>query len=482
MWRHAAAAALFFFLCSGCVIFAPEKRPGAPLDMPERYSVRTRAAGDGDSFGGEWWRAFGSEELNRLVSRALSGNFDIETARARLAQAQASARKINAGAMPVLTGEAGAGTSKNRVRASSRAPAKISEQESWSLGMAASYEIDLWGRVRSMRRAGAAGAAAAREDMEAAAMTAAARTVETWIDLIAVRREMATLQKQIQNAQSLLEAQKVRFLNGRARAIEVSGQKEALAAIRSEAPILRLSERRLMTALAFLLGMASPSHLEIAEFDIPEPPPMPPAGVPADLLAGRPDVRAASLRLQSADWEVSAARADLLPSLSLSGRSSFAAAETGLLFDNWLLNLAAGLTGPLFDGGRRGAEADRARAVARERLTAYARTVAEAVKEVEDAMAEEERRRVYAGLLKQRLKAAGETMKEAFLLYRNGAGDYLSYSGALTSFWSLERLVETEKAALAKARVGVFRALGGNWTREPAQWGAESDEQGNGKK
>ena len=112
----------------------------------------------------------------------------------------------------------------------------------------------------------------------------------------------------------------------------------------------------------------------------------------------------------------------------------------------------------------------------------YARTVAAAVKEVEDAMAEEERRRDYSGFLKQRLKAAGETVKEGFLLYRNGAGDYLSYLGALTSFQRLERRVETEKAGLAKARVGVFRALGGNWTGDPAKWGAGPDERGNGKK
>ena len=466
MFRFTIVISVFLVL-GGCVIFKPAKRDKSPLEIPARYSLHADSS-DNEPGGGrkKWWRAFNSEELNGLIARALSGGFDIETARARFSRAYAAARKINAEAMPVLRYEAGAKTKRARTKISSSKRETVSGESSWRLNMAASYEIDLWGRANSLRRAGAVDVEAARKDLEAAAVTVSAKVAETWIDIIAVRRKIGILEKQIKANADMLEIQKMRFLNGMTNALDLSRQREAVAAIKAEKPLLRLQETRLVNSLAFLLGMASAKGLEISQKTVPGLIPMPGSGLPADLLGNRPDVRAAALRLKSADWEVSAASANLFPSISLSAQSVFSNENLNLLFENWITTLAASLAGPIFDGKRRKAEVERARATARERLIFYARTVARAVREVEDSMAEENLRQVYLKLLKERLKAARATLKNALVIYRNGRGDYLSYLNALTGAQRFERELVWERASLAKSRVALYRALGGDWTKD----------------
>jgi outer membrane protein TolC len=137
-----------------------------------------------------------------------------------------------------------------------------------------------------------------------------------------------------------------------------------------------------------------------------------------------------------------------------------------LLFDNWVTNLAASLSGPLFDAGRRKAEVTRTRAVAEERLADYAKTVAQAIKEVEDYLVAEQYQQDYLVLLAEQLNAARLTLKDASLQYQNGQSDYLSYLSAWDSVQSLERQMVAEKTTLIKNRVGLHRAVGGTWIRD----------------
>ena len=473
------AAVLIF---GGCVVFKPATRHETPIEMPSKYSLYAAQTDPGAGPMNRKWRGFfDNDELSRLVARALAGSFDVETARARFAQAWAAARKTDSSAWPALNHNSGAQTTATRIKSASSKNTTVSSEEAWTLGLGASYEIDLWGRVAAMRRSGAVKIEAAREDLAAAAAAVAAKTAELWIDVISVRQQIVILEKQIENAQNLLNIQNTRFVNGVGKAFDISQQAEALAAIKAEAPMLRLKERQLMTSLAFLLGMASAQGLKIEQTTFPQWVPMPRAGLPADLLAHRPDVRAAGLRLKSADWEVSAARSDRLPSISLSAQSLFSNGALHLLFNQWISSLGASLTGPIFDGGRRGAEVERTRAVAKERLALYAQTVAKAVKEVEDSMAGEEFTHVHVGLLEDQLKAARATTQDALLIYLNGRGDYVSYLNALTGVQRLERRLAVEKASRAKARVALVRALGGDWVADMANDDGLGNDQGDQK-
>ncbi len=269
---------------------------------------------------------------------------------------------------------------------------------------------------------------------------------------------------QINNNITLLNLQRLRFSNGRAGALDVSQQRQALAAAKAERPLLQRSEQQLINRLTLLLGKTTSSHLSIEQDRLPSLIALPATGLPADLLAARPDVRAAGLRLHAADWTVSAARADRLPDMALSAQAAFSSGSLDLLFDNWIITLASSITGPLVDGGRRTAEVSRTRAVAEERLSSYAKTVAVAVKEVEDTLVGEDRQGAYVLLLNDQLRAARLTLKDARLQYRNGRSDYLSYLTAWTSVQRLERQLVNEEATLIKNRVALYRTLGGDWT------------------
>jgi outer membrane protein TolC len=190
---------------------------------------------------------------------------------------------------------------------------------------------------------------------------------------------------------------------------------------------------------------------------------LPPLGLPADLLAYRPDVRAAGMRLEAAQWQVAAARANRLPALRFSAGAQYGRSDMDLLFDTWLVSLAANLTAPVFDGGRRAAEVSRTRAKADENLWAYRRKVLTAVKEVEDAIVSETRQREHIKGLEAVKAAAQKGLEEAIGRYRNGLSDYLPVLTQLLAVQDLERNLISQQEQLILYRVGLHRALGGGW-------------------
>ena len=456
----------FMLLCvallfSGCSLFTPEIRPDAPIELPEQYTFYTAS----DPGPGNWWKSFGSPELDALVEQSLSGNFDIRVALAKVRQAEASARKTGAELYPTLDYSAGAGKSWQQTKTEGGRKVKT-DSETYSLGATAGYELDLWGRLRALKTEDVLEYKATREDLEAASVTVAADVVSAWIDTLSVRQQILILKKQIDLNRKMLKLQEMRFLNAQADALDVSQQQEALASAQAILPTLELKEKQQLSTLAVLLGKAGAGDLKLSQDHLPDLIPLPDAGLPADLLASRPDVRAAGLRLKKADWAVSAARADRLPSLSLSADAVFSSSTLDLLLSNWVTTLAAAVTGPVFDGGARNAEVERARAQADQYLAAYARTVAEAIQEVEDTLITEKQQAEYIRLLKEQLEISRLTVRDAQLQYMNGQNNYLSYLTSWTSVQQLERQLVDEQATLIKNRVALYRALGGNWDRQ----------------
>lgn len=446
---------------TGCAVFHPASRPAEPVAMPDRYSLYTT----GEPVSGRWWQAFGSDELDRLVEEALAGNFDVRTAWSRLKQADAVARQVGADLKPSIDYDAGAQKGWQQTKTDAAGTAR-SDSQTFSAGLTAAYELDLWGRLDALRRSEVLELKASREDLEAAAVTVAAAVVTAWVDILAVRRQIAILKDQIKINQRMLKLQELRFVNGQAAALDISQQREALAKAKANLPPLQLKERQQLNALGVLLGRAGAADLSIDQTRLPALIALPATGLPADLLAARPDVRAAGLRLKVADWQVSAARADRLPAITLSADAALSADALDLLLHNWVSTLAASLTGPLFDAGYRSAEVDRTRAAAEEYLAAYAQTVAEAIREAEDSLIAETRQGEYIDLLNQQLKASRVTLKDAHLQYMNGQNNYLDYLTAWTSVQDLERQLVDEQATLIKNRVTLYRVLGGDWTRQ----------------
>ena len=218
--------------------------------------------------------------------------------------------------------------------------------------------------------------------------------------------------------------------------------------------------------MSALLGRADLESLSITNGALPSIGALPGIGIPAEVLANRPDVRQAGLQLQAADWSVSAARADRLPAIRLTASAGYASSDAADLFDDWIANLAGSLTGPIFDGGRRKAEVERTRAVVDERLAAYRAVVINAVKEVEDALISEQKQRDYITALDQRLEAARLSYGESINRYRNGLIEYTTVLIQLNTLQTLERDRVAAQYDLLQYRINLYRALGGAWPNE----------------
>jgi NodT family efflux transporter outer membrane factor (OMF) lipoprotein len=412
----------------------------------------------------KWWRTFDDPELNVLAARALAGNFDLRMAWARLRQARALAVQVGAALFPNLTVEGS--TDQGRRRTETDAGASTGSVEDYALGLVAAYEVDLWGRVRSERTAARLDASASLADLRAAGMTIAAEVARRWVRIISERVQKRLLEEQLETNRTFLELVELRFEKGMVSALDVYQQRQIVEGVRSRIPMAEAREQLLRHELALLLGKPPAWRPTITRRSLPVPKGIPATGLPADLLMLRPDVRAAALRLESADWAVSAARADRLPALRLTGTARYSAADLDRIFDNWLLNLAAGLTAPVLDGGRRAAAVDAAAARADERLWDYRRTVYTAIKEVEDALVSETKRREHIQALEAQRDAASNGLERANQRYRNGVSDYLPVLTQLLTLQGLERDLVVQRTELLLDRIRLHRALGGTWVND----------------
>ena len=444
---------------ASCGLFNPEPLPNIQESFPNKFSQFTTDATPEK----RWWETFNDSELNALIEEAFSENMTLKEVWARLKQARARAVQAGADKYPNLTGTAGASHSRTRTKNTSAA---TSTSEDYSLGLSSSYELDLWGRVRAGQKAAILSAEASKQDLNVAAITLAAEVTSRWLQIIAQRTQKHLLNEQLKINRTFLELIELRFRQAMVSALDVYQQQQVIDQVRAQIPLVEAQESRLMNELSVLLGKVPRSPLVISRPDLPKLTPMPSTGIPADLLENRPDIRAAQLRLQSAGWNVSAARADRLPSLSLSASAIFANEHLNLLLDNWVLSLAANLTAPIFDGNRRAAEVDRTMALKDENLAAYRKTILTAIREVEDALITEAKQQEHILKLKQVIQTARKALDQATLRYRNGLTDYLPVLTQLLSVQDMERNLITQQATLLTNRISLYRSLGGTWTED----------------
>ncbi len=441
----------------------------APFQPPERASIENELPATFSNLAEEsspyqrWWESFHDPELNNLIHELLDNNLTLKEAWARLSQANALAVKSGAALYPDLNFAADASIGRRQTKNSQKT---IENIQNYSLGLFSSYEIDLWGKIRSENEAALLSSIATREDLNAAAMTLTATVAETWIRIISQRMQKQLLHDQLNANLKVLELIELRYNNSLASALDVFQQRQVVFRSEAQIPLVEQNEALLLNELNLLLGRNSIAEPAISRQALHIPEEIPKTGLPAGLLIARPDVRAAYLRLEASDWRVSVAKADRLPGINLTAGASFQADKFDLLFENWLINLAAGLTAPIYDGDRRKAEVDRTKAVVEENLAAYRQSVLIAVKEVEDAMISETKLREHVNALDKQLEASQNALNEANSRYQKGIDTYLPVLTQLISVQNLERDIIARQSDIMIARVNLYRALGGTWTDE----------------
>lgn len=451
-----ATAALF----SACTVHEVREEYPPGVALPHSY----RGGGGGASPPDAWWESFGDPELNRVVEAALDENPGLEQAWARLEQAEALARRAGSFLYPEVTGNADASHSRTSFKAGGALGEIEQESSLFSLSIAAGYEVDLWGRIKSLRNAAEAGALASREDLETIAMTLASQVAETWFAIAEQRSQLTLLAQQIELGETFLELVELRFGLGLAAAVDVYQQRLQLATTRSQVPLAESRLAVLTNRLTVLLGRA-PGEIEVElPSSIAPLPALPDPGLPSDLLTRRPDVKAVHLRIAAADHRLGASMADLYPALRLGAGTGFQWREVEKVFDTWVYQLAAGLSGPIYDGGRRLSEVDRSKAVVSELLQRYREEIVGALGEVEDALVLEDRQGAYLEDLDRQLKLSRATLERSGFRYGSGLSDYLPVLSALQALQGLQRAEITARRQKVSYRIQLHRALGGGWT------------------
>jgi NodT family efflux transporter outer membrane factor (OMF) lipoprotein len=450
------------FGLAGCIAFKPDEANDPSPTLAPTFSMYNEPVTNI----AQWWLEFNQPQLNSLIQQGLENNLSLQQTWARLRQADAIARQSASRLVPNLNLIVGTGyTEGNNTETITVAnpDGGSYNMENYSLGLSSSYELDLWGRVRSQRNSVNSEVQASALDLQAASMTLSTRIASTWFNILSQHAQLVVLQQQLKTNQETLSLLDLRFQNSMATSLDVLQQRQVLANVESTIPLVEGHEATLLNELSVLLGEPPRKKWDLKMTDLPSLGKLPNTGIPADLLANRPDVHSAGLRLRSAEWQVSVARADRLPAISITARAQYESGDISVLFDNWIANLAGNLIGPIFDAGSRAAEVDRARAEVDGRLAAYRESVYNAVREVEDALIMEQKQQEHLDAIARQLQAAQQAFKESGERYLNGLIDYLPVQTALTTAQRLEVSEIQKKYDLLTYRLSLYRALGGNW-------------------
>jgi len=451
-WR-ALLLAIVAILLSGCSMATQDLK--TPLAVPARFSESgTSPLPD------KWWESFDDSVLSGLIDQALANNFSLKTAWDRLSQAEALARSAGADFFPALDAEAD--TSKNRFRESGQ----TGDSSSYTLGLTASYELDLWGRIRSSRDAAAFEAQASVQDLRTAALTLSAEVAGIWYQLVEQYGQLDIISEQVVTNNQVLELVTLQFRTGQVGIADMLQQRQLVESNRGEKAQVVAQVKVLEHQLAILLGYSPLQSVAPRVSKLLNLPLMPQTGLPAELIQRRPDIRSAYFSVQAADSDLAAAIADRFPRLSLTAGVDTTGVHTRDLFDNWLATLAANLVAPMIDGGLRKAEVERTRAVASEALHTYGQTILDALGEVEDALAQEQHQRDFIASLDKQLKLAGQVIERVRDRYLQGTMDYQRVLDALLSQQTLQCSLLTARRDLVQDRIDLCRALGTGWALE----------------
>ena len=452
------AAALFL---AGCAT-APAGLP-APIAAPAQFKevgpAWTVAAPAEAQDRGAWWKVFADPVLDGLVERAAAHNTSIQEAAARLAQARALVRHADADRAPQIGIGASAARGAGANAANGSTPATLA-----SAGADLSYEIDLFGRLARASDAAVLDAKAREALLQSTRLLVQAEVAQTYLALRAIDDERTLVRETVAAYEGTLRLTQRRHQAGDIAELDVARVESELASTESEALALDRRRAELEHALAVLVGdAASNFNLDTGEWTTALP--RIPAGIPATVLARRPDVSAAQSGLLAAQARVGVARAAWFPSVSLTASGGFASPEIGDLF-KWSARawgVGALLSLPIFDGGRREAGVQGAQAQLDAAGAAYRAQVLVAFKEVEDHLSA-------LRLLQEQARAQARAVtsaKRATVLsesrYRNGMDSQLELLDARRSELRNRRQELQVRAGQYQATVSLIRALGGGW-------------------
>jgi NodT family efflux transporter outer membrane factor (OMF) lipoprotein len=468
-----APALVLSLTVTACGSAPPVAPPQLDIDIPSaswgvQDSAGVAAIADSVLLDLRWWESFGDSTLNGLVEEALVSNYDLQAAAARVEQALAAARITRSEGLPQVDGGLSAQRSKQNflgfpIPGTGGGPT-TNTTSIYNLSADLSWEIDLWGRVRDATSASLADAQAAAADYAGAQLSLSGTTSKAWFRVLEARYQYELSVETVATFERTVDATRSRFARGLTSALDL---RLALVDYNSALALREIRMQQLDTAerqVEILLGRYPRADLVQQEL-LPRWVEPVPAGLPADLVARRPDLIAAERRLTASGLRVSSAKKNLLPRIALTGSGGTRAEDFGDLLDGdfGVWNLVGNLVQPIFQGGRLRAQVQQTEASERELLSNYANVALRAFFEVETALYAERQLREQELHLREasdQAKAAAELAQDR---YRSGLSDLVTLLIAQRRAFDAESSWIDVRRAQLDARVDLVLALGGGF-------------------
>ncbi|WP_041790551.1 efflux transporter outer membrane subunit [Rhodoferax ferrireducens] len=453
----ALAAVAAAALLAGCSMMPAYERPAAPIaaQWPDA-STATKNQASTPAADLAWQDFVGDTPLRELIRLALANNRDLRVAVLNMEQVRAAYQIRRADQFPTLNLAA-----TGLRQPSTNGSGGISSVYTAGLAMA-SWEIDFFGRVASLKESALAQYLASDEARQAAQTSLIAAVANTWLSLQTNDELLALTQRTLVTRDDSLRLTKLRLDNGAASALDFR-QAESLTA---QARATLAQQRRLraldVNALTLLVGQPLPDTLLATSATAPVFRDMP-AGLPSDLLTRRPDIRQAEQQLIAANASIGAARAAFFPRISLTASAGSASSELSGLFKNgsWGWTLAPQALLPIFDAGRNQANLDASNAGRDIAVAQYEKAIQSAFREVADALAGRATLDEQVQAQQVQLDAEADRFRLADLRYRNGVASYLDILDAQRSLFAIQQGVAQTKLAYLQNQVTLYKALGG---------------------
>ena len=453
---------------SGCAVGPDYKRPAADLPVTWKLDAPWRTGAPADAADkGAWWKAFGDPQLDALEARAQADSPTLAIAAARLAQARATVTAQSAGLFPSLaltSRDQRFRISANRPLANYSSPNFTTVQNDFTLGVGASYEVDLAGRVSRSVEGAKASAEQSAADLANTRLVVSAELASDWYSLVTLDASLDVLDRSIALQRKALGFVNSRHELGAGTGLEVAQQQALLDNTLTQVDVQKRQRAQFEHAIATLIGAPAPTFsLPPVQRDLQ--PPAIPLGVPSDLLQRRPDVASAERAMAAANAQIGVATAAFYPSVILQPTIGEESRILSALFDApslvWSLGVSA--TQTLFDAGRTRANVDFARAGYDASVATYRRTVLVAMQEVEDGItgvASLDRATAQANVA---VASAQRVLDMSNARYEGGVATYLDVITAQQSLLS----AQLQAAQLAGQRqlvaTALVKALGGDW-------------------
>lgn len=413
----------------------------------------------------QWWQQFRDPQLDELIQVALSDNFDVRIAAARVDEFYGSLGLTRSQKFPQVGAEAAVG--------SARTP-PTNAADSVRVDAFASWEIDLFGRLRRLTEASRADLLASEEGRRFVVLTLVSTVASTYITLLQVDAQLDIAKRTLVSREKALKIFEARYRRGATSEFELSQSRSEYAVTKATIPPLEQAQAQIENALALLLGR-NPGPIArnttLATLGMPSVP----SGLPSEILERRPDVRQAELNLIAANARIGAAKAQYYPSISLTGLYGSLSNSLDTLFTGpaELYSYGAAAVGPIFTGGAVSGQVNISEARQQQTLLAYQQAIRTAFRDVENALIAGQKSREALAAQEERVDAMRDYARLANLRYDNGYSGYLEVLDAERGLFSAELDYTQAKSDTYSALVDLYKTMGGGWVVDAAALAAQ---------